>query len=254
MASFRLNNVSLSYRVFSGGERSVTSAVKSIATGGVIRHTNGRNLEIQALRDIQLRAGDGDRVGVIGHNGAGKTSLLKVIAGIYRPQQGSIERRGKTVAVINPAVGLDPMQTGYENIETIGLLSGLSWPQIRAAIPDIEAFTELGEFLSLPVSSYSAGMKARLAFAVATSLNPEILIADENLATGDAHFVQRARQRMQDMMEKSSILVLASHSLSTLRQLCNRAILMDHGQIVADGEVEEVVGNYQNRLTASGPT
>lgn len=245
MASFQLKDVSLSYQVFSGGDRSVKSAVKSFASGGTIRHKSARIIEVQAIRNVDLGAGDGDRIGVIGHNGAGKTSLLKVIAGIYRPQKGSIERRGRTVAVINPAVGLDPQQSGYENIETIGLLSGLSWPGIRASVPDIEEFTELGEFLSLPVSSYSAGMKARLAFAVATSLHPEILIADENLATGDAHFVQRAQQRMQEMMEKSSILVLASHSLSTLRQLCNRAILMDHGRIVADGDVEEVIKKYQ---------
>ena len=248
MTFFELTDISLSYPVFHATDQSVKTAVKSIATGGFIRRS-GRAVEIQALENINLSGSNGDRIGIIGHNGAGKTTLLKILAGIYNPQRGTIRRRGNTVAVINPSIGLDPALTGYENIENVGLLSGLAWPEIRERVPDIEEFTELGEFLSLPVSAYSAGMKIRLAFAVATSLHPDILIADENLGTGDAHFIQRAQARMQSMMDRSSILVIASHSLPTIKRLCNRAILLEHGKIVADGEVEEVIKVYRSQVS-----
>ena len=245
MASFELHNLSLTYPVFHPGDQTVRKAVREIAMGGFIRSTGRRSVEICALDNINLSAVDGDRLGIIGQNGAGKTTLLKVLAGIYKPQSGSVRRTGRTAAVINPSIGLSPGLSGYDNIENIGLLSGLALAEIHARIPDIEEFTELGEFLSLPVETYSAGMRTRLAFAVATSLNPEILIADENLATGDAHFVQRAKARMREMMDRSSILVIASHGLSTIRDLCNRAILLQHGKLVADGPVEDVIKKYQ---------
>lgn len=248
MASIELRDISLNYRVFSPVDLSVKAAVRSLATGGLIRSSGWRSVEICALTGISLTVGDGERVGLIGHNGSGKTTLLKVIAGIYRAQYGSIRRAGKTVAVINPGNGLQQDITGYENIENIGLLSGLRHSEIKARIPEIVEFTELGEFLSLPVSTYSSGMQTRLAFAVATSLNPEILIVDENIGAGDARFFERAQKRMEAMMNRSSILVLASHSLPTVQQLCRRAILLEHGRIVADGPVEQVIARYREAL------
>lgn len=245
MPSVTLKNIWLSYPVFGSGDLSVSSAVKSLATGGIIRRSGKRSVEVCALQAVNFDARDGDRVGVIGHNGAGKTTILKVLAGIYRPQKGRIRRNGKTAAIINPAVGLQSDLSGYKNIENIGLLSGLSTRDIREKIPDIAEFTELGDFLNLAVSTYSAGMRTRLAFAVATSLHPEILIADENLGTGDANFIRRARTRMETMMSGASILILASHSLETVKRLCNRAILLEHGQLTADGTVDEVVKRYQ---------
>ena len=209
-----------------------------------------RTVEVAALEDINLRIQEGERVGVIGHNGAGKTTLLKLIAGIYRAQKGRFHREGRLATVINPGNGLQMDVTGYENIENMGLLSGMTLPQVRAQLDNIVEFTELGDFLSLPVSTYSTGMMTRLAFAMATVASPEILVVDENLSTGDAAFVERAQARMTAMMQRSSILVLASHSVDVLDQFTNRAILLEHGRIVADGPVKDVVAVY-NELTAA---
>jgi ABC-type polysaccharide/polyol phosphate transport system ATPase subunit len=245
MAFIELENLSLSYPILHSVDLNLKAQLRTFRSGGAISRGARRNsLEIRALVDINFRAVDGDRIGVIGHNGAGKTTFLKVLAGIYRPQRGTIRRGGYTVAVINPSHGLQPDFTGYQNIESIGLLSGLSLSEIQSRIPDIVEFTELGEFLALPVSTYSSGMQARLAFGVATSLKPEILIADENIGTGDARFMARAEQRMRAMMDQSSILVVASHSLATLQHMCNRAILFEHGKIIADGPVDKIAEQY----------
>jgi len=245
MAFIELEQLSLSYPILHAVDLNLKAALRTFGSGGAIaRGARKNSLEVRALVDINFRAVDGDRIGVIGHNGAGKTTFLKVLAGIYRPQRGSIRRDGYTVAILNPSNGLQQDFTGYQNIENIGLLSGLTPSEIKRRIPDIVEFTELGEFLALPVSTYSSGMQTRLAFGVATSLNPEILIADENIGTGDARFIARAEQRMRAMMEQSSILVVASHSLATLQHMCNRAILFEHGRIIADGPVDVVAEQY----------
>jgi ABC-type polysaccharide/polyol phosphate transport system ATPase subunit len=250
MASFELTGVSLRYQVFQAGDLSMKSAVKAIVTGGLISQNSKRKVEIRALENINMVAREGDRIGLVGHNGAGKTTLLKVLSGIYRPQSGRVRRIGKTVSVINPSMGMNPSLTGYENIENLLLMFGLSWAEIRSRMPDIEEFTELGDFLALPVNTYSAGMKTRLAFSVATSFHPEILLVDEHLAAGDAGFMKRAQERMRAMMERSSILVLASHSLSIINEFCNRAVLLEHGAIHAQGTPAEVVEVYNQRTSA----
>ncbi|HEV2552950.1 MAG TPA: ABC transporter ATP-binding protein [Bosea sp. (in: a-proteobacteria)] len=244
MVSFELRNVSLNYPIFHAVDLTLKSAVSSLATGGTIHRSSRGRFEVQALTDVSISAKAGDRIGLVGHNGAGKTTLLKVIGGIYRPQLGFYRREGRTMSVINPANGLQQDLSGYDNIENIALLYGMSLKEIRSHVPDIEAFAELGDFLSLPVSTYSSGMQARLAFAVATTFEPEILVADENLSTGDARFMERARDRMEAMMARSSILVLASHDLAALERLCNRGIMMEHGRIVADGPISEVIARY----------
>ena len=255
MAELVLKNISLSYPVYgSGAGRSVVAAAKSIGTGGIIRRTGHRHVKVEALADINLTARDGDRIGILGHNGAGKTTLLKVAAGILKPDKGRIRRAGKTVAVINPAVGLTPNLTGYENIEQIALLYGLSRGEIAELRPDVQEFSELGEFLDLPVSTYSPGMKTRLAFGVATAFHPDILVADENIGTGDATFIAKARDRMRAMMDRASILILATHSVGTIETLCNRAILMKHGKIEDDGGVERVVRQYNSTRDQKSPT
>ena len=245
MAELDLRDIHLSYPVLQASRPSLRQDLKAVATGGIIRRWGRRSVEVTALNGVSLSARDGDRIGLVGVNGAGKTTLLKVIAGIYKPQAGRVYRDGRIASVISPAVGLEASLNGYDNILTIGLLSGLSRAAIKERLPEIEAFTELGEFLNLPVSTYSAGMKTRLAFAVATSLEPEILVTDENLGTGDRHFIDRARARMEAMMDRSSIIVLATHSQQILKRLCNRAILLHHGELVADGPVEDVLDAYQ---------
>jgi ABC-type polysaccharide/polyol phosphate transport system ATPase subunit len=246
MVSIELRNVSLSYPIFHAVDLTLKSAVSSLATGGTIERASNGRVEVRALTDVSLSAHAGDRIGLIGHNGAGKTTLLKVIGGIYRPQKGYYRREGRTMAVINPANGLQQDLNGYDNIENIALLSGMSLKDIRARLPDIANFAELGDFLSLPVSTYSSGMQARLAFGVATAFEPEILVADENLSTGDQRFMERARIRMEAMMARSTILVLASHDLAALKRLCNRGILVEHGQIVMDGPIADVVARYEH--------
>jgi ABC-2 type transport system ATP-binding protein/lipopolysaccharide transport system ATP-binding protein len=245
MASIELRDISLYYPVLQPVDLSMKSALRTLAPGGEIRRLGRRSIEVRALEGINLTLKDGERLGVIGHNGAGKTTFLKVLAGIYRAQRGSFKRSGRLAAVINPANGLQMEISGRENIENMGLLSGLSHAEIQDRIPEIEEFTELGDFLSLPVGTYSTGMMMRLAFAVATSLSPDILVADENLSTGDARFVQRAKERMLAMMKRSSLLVLASHSLEMLPTLVNRAILLERGHIVADGPVRDVIAQYR---------
>lgn len=244
MAEIDLQDIVLRYPVYGRKSRSVVAAAKSVGTGGIIRRTKRRHVEVTALDGITLSARDGDRIGILGPNGAGKTTLLKAAAGILKPNEGRIRRIGSTIAVLNPSIGLEQTLTGHENIEQIALLYGLSRREIAAIRPDIEQFTELGEFLDLPVETYSAGMQTRLAFGVATAFHPEILVADENIATGDAHFVAKAQERMRAMMERSSVLLLATHSVDTIKMLCNRAILMEHGSITADGSVDEVVRMY----------
>jgi len=251
MAEIDLRDIALRYPVYGRTSRSVLAAAKSVGMGGIIRRTRRRGVEVTALDGISLAARDGDRIGILGPNGAGKTTILKVAAGILKPCRGRIRRVGRTVAVINPSVGLDPALSGHENIEQIGLLYGLSRRAIVALRPDVEAFTELGEFLDLPVETYSAGMKTRLAFGVATAFHPEILVADENIAAGDAGFVAKAQTRMRAMMDRASLLLLATHSVATIKTLCNRAILMDRGLIVADGDVDEIVALYSSGATAN---
>ncbi len=245
MAKLELCDVGLTYPVY--GARSYLSggALTLARAGGTIGRGHWGRLEVEALADISLAAEDGDRIGILGPNGAGKTTLLKVVAGILRPNRGRIARTGKTVAVINPSVGLDPELTGRENIRQIAMLYGLTSVEIAELHPDVEAFTELGDFLDLPVATYSAGMITRLAFGVVTGIHPEILVADENIGTGDASFLQKAHERMQAMMGRASILLLATHSTQTIERLCNRAILMNHGRLLYDGGVQDVIERYQ---------
>lgn len=254
MASISLKKIWLSYPVLQGTDLSIKSAFAPLRkTGGVLRQVGRGRVEVNAINGISLEIADGERVGLVGHNGAGKTSLLKVMAGIYKPQQGSIRRTGRTVAVINPNNGLHLDLTGRENIEVMGLLWSLSPAEINARIADIEAFTELGEFLSLPVSTYSAGMLTRLAFAVATSLDPGILLVDETFGAGDQQFVARAMLRMEAMMARSKILVFASHDLATLTKLTTRALLIERGSVVADGPTEEIARLYRSKVTVPPP-
>lgn len=253
MASFELHDVSLRYPIYQASDQSMRSALKSAVTGGLISRKGRHSLEIMALENINLTAKRGDRIALIGHNGSGKTTLLKVLAGIYRPQTGRIHRVGKTVSVINPSMGLNPSLSGSENIENLLLLFGLGWREIRARSPEIAEFTELGDFIGLPVNSYSAGMQTRLAFAVATSFHPEILVIDEHLSAGDDRFMKRAKERMRLMMERSSILVLASHSLPIVKEICNRAVLLEHGHIVADGSPDDVIAIYKSRAAPASP-
>jgi ABC-2 type transport system ATP-binding protein/lipopolysaccharide transport system ATP-binding protein len=209
-----------------------------------------RGYFMRALENIDLDLKPGDRLALIGANGAGKTTLLRVLAGIYPPTAGEVEWSGRVGMMFTTGLGFDPRASGYENIYTTGLMLGLSPQEISDLQPEIEEFTELGEFLSLPLAALSAGMQARLAFAVTTCVRPDILLIDEVVGAGDPRFMAKARRRMVEVASVVRIVVLASQSLDVLKTFCNQAVRLVEGQIVERGSVDEVYRNY----TSSAPT
>jgi ABC-type polysaccharide/polyol phosphate transport system ATPase subunit len=227
MTYIRLYNVTVRYPIFNARATSIRHQLINISTGGRLRNDVGA-VSVTALRDVTMNI---DRVGLIGHNGAGKSTLLRTLAGIYEPSEGRIERRGRISTIFEIGAGLDPELSGYENIRRMGLLMGLSLSQMDAAIPEIEELTELGDFLSLPVRTYSAGMTTRLMFAVATAVPPEILLVDEMLGAGDSGFQKRAEERINRLISSASIFVFASHSPELLRRHCNRFFELRHGAV-----------------------
>ena len=199
---------------------------------------------VQALADISLYIDHGERVGLVGHNGAGKTTLLRVLAGVYEPSAGRIAVDGKVSTLLDASLGLNPEATGYENILLRGLYMGLHPREIRTLAPAIADFTELGDFLHMPVRTYSAGMMIRLGFAVATATKPEILLMDEWLLAGDAQFLDKARQRIDTFVSQSQILVLASHSLEVIRKWCRKVVWLEGGRVILAGNAEPVLSRY----------
>jgi ABC-type polysaccharide/polyol phosphate transport system ATPase subunit len=213
----------------------------------MIRHDSGGRdrVVIKALNGVSLHLQQGDRVGLLGRNGAGKSTLLKVVAGVYEPILGHVLASGKITPCFDLLPGLDPEDTGYENIITAGLLLGMDRNEIENKIPDIEEFSELGEYLSLPVRTYSAGMVVRLGFSLATSVDPGILLMDEWIGMGDARFAERASRRLRSFIDRSSVLVLATHSEELIRSWCNKAALLEAGRIVQLGSVDEIFRVYR---------
>jgi ABC-type polysaccharide/polyol phosphate transport system ATPase subunit len=245
VAEIALKNVVAEFPVY-GTQLSFRNALIGRVVGGVLRRqSNGGNrVVVRALEDVSLTVHHGDQLGIIGHNGAGKSTMLRIFAGIYEPSQGTISIEGRISPLFSTSPGLDLDDTGYENIVTCGLLLGMSRDEIERKLPEIEAFSELNDYLALPARTYSTGMLVRLGFAIATSIEPEILLLDEELGAGDARFAARAAKQVEMLIERSSIVVLASQSEDLIRRICNRAILLDHGRIVADGPTSEVLEIY----------
>jgi ABC-type polysaccharide/polyol phosphate transport system ATPase subunit len=217
------------------------------AAGGLIRR-DGRHkkrVTVRALENVSLEIRHGDRLGVLGHNGAGKSTLLRVLAGVYTPTYGRITIDGRVSPLFNTSPGLDMEDTGYENILTCGLFLGMTREEIRRKTSDIAEFSELGDYLALPVRTYSTGMLTRFGFSIGTSIDPEILLLDEGLGAGDARFAEKVRTRVDSLIGRSSILVLASHSEDMLRSMCNRAIVLNSGGLVMVGQIDEVIDRYR---------
>ena len=243
-------DVTIDYPIYGGSHRSLRQTLFA-RTGGLIRQERtGRQQRtiVRALDHVSFALQNGDRLGLIGHNGAGKSTLLKVLAGVYQPDSGAMRIEGRVSPLFNSAPGLDPDDNGYENITTCGMFLGMSRQEIKRKLPDIIAFCELGEYLDLPVRTYSNGMVARLAFAIATSIDPDILLLDEGLGGGDAAFAERAEARMKALLQRTRILVLASHSDALIKTMCNRAMLLEKGKLIAIGPVDEILDGYHNRL------
>ena len=202
---------------------------------------------VKALDRVSLRVDEGERVGLIGLNGAGKTTLLKVMSGIYPPTAGVAQTSGRVCPMFELATGFEMHQSGYDNIRIRGMLLGMTREEIEEKLPEIAAFTELGEFLDYPVKTYSAGMFIRLAFAVSTSVDPEILLIDEVMGAGDIRFADRAKRRMLEFMDQGKILVFSSHSMEMLTSFCSRTVWLEKGRIAMDGPSAEVIAAYRAR-------
>ncbi|MGY1824797.1 MULTISPECIES: galactan export ABC transporter ATP-binding subunit Wzt/RfbE [unclassified Blastococcus] len=237
-----LTGACVDFPVFDGKSRSLKKTVLGLVGGNI---DSARKVPIvEALRDVTLELGHGARVGLVGHNGAGKSTLLRLLSGIYEPTRGTAEIRGRVAPVFDLGVGMDPEISGYENILIRGLFLGMTRRQMQGRIDDIAEFTELGDFLSLPLRTYSTGMRIRLALGVVTSIDPEILLLDEGIGAVDAAFLERAKERLADLVERAGLLVFASHSEDFLRQLCDSALWLEHGQVRAQGPLDEVLGLY----------
>jgi ABC-2 type transport system ATP-binding protein len=237
-------NAWVEFPIFDAKSRSLKKAFLGKA-GGTIGRNTSNVVVIEALRDITLSLNTGDRVGLVGHNGAGKSTLLRLLSGIYEPTRGSATVTGRVAPVFDLGVGMDPEISGFENIIIRGLFLGQTRKQMAAKVDEIADFTELGDYLSMPLRTYSTGMRVRLAMGVVTSIDPEILLLDEGIGAVDAEFMKKARTRLQDLVARSGILVFASHSNEFLAQLCKTAMWIDHGTIKMAGGIEDVVRAYE---------
>ena len=245
MVSLRLESVTVDIPVYSASTRSLKNRLLHHGTGGRIGRDSGNRLYVRALEDVSLAFKHGDRVGLVGLNGSGKTTLLRVLAGAYEPARGRMRRRGRTASLLNVSLGIDPEATGYENIMTRGLFLGLMPEQVRERMDEIAAFTELGDYLAMPVHTYSVGMRLRLAFAVCTCFEPEILLMDEWLSVGDRAFIEKAKRRLEEFVNRAGILVLASQNSVLLERTCTTAIMLDAGKVKARGPIGEVLREYR---------
>lgn len=249
MARINLDNVSLTFRVRQHGR----ITLKEFLVRRLYRQSVNPHVKVPALQDINLHLREGERVGVIGHNGGGKSTLLKVLAGIYPPSKGERHVDGQISSLFDIALGFEMDSSGWENIAYRSYLQGETPKTLRSKIQPIADFSELGHFLEMPVRYYSAGMLVRLAFSIATAIEPEILLIDEVLAVGDMAFQQKARQRMKEMIAKAQIIVVVSHDLDSLVKLCDRGLWLDHGRVLMMGGMKEVIAAYTQSVQGAQP-
>jgi lipopolysaccharide transport system ATP-binding protein len=234
MGSIEAKNLTVEFPVFTNSHRSLKNAVLNMSTGGKLARTSGNKVSIRAIDNLSFNIKKGERVGLMGHNGSGKTTLLRVLAGAYEPVSGYLKVKGRIASLLDINLGMDVDATGYDNIFLRGIMMGLTPTEIRAKTDDIAEFTELGEYLDMPVRTYSTGMQLRLAFAVSTSVDADIVVMDEWLSVGDAAFNEKAARRLKGFVDNASILVIATHSEELLKNVCNRAFKMEHGQIIEE--------------------
>jgi lipopolysaccharide transport system ATP-binding protein len=242
MSSIILDSVSVDFPIYNLSTRSLKKNLIRMTTGGRLS-SNSQCIMVRALDQISLKMEEGDRVGLLGHNGAGKSTLLRVLSNIYEPTSGTIYYEGKVSSLLNVMLGINPESTGYENIYLRGLLLGLKRKEIEKKIHEIAAFTELGDFLYVPIRTYSQGMQMRLAFAVATSIQPEILLMDEVISVGDKDFIERAQQRLSELIQKSSIVILATHAPEIIKKICNKILIMNSGKVQWFGSIDDAIND-----------
>lgn len=247
MIGVQLKNINLEFRV----RKRAKTNFKQFILNGLFRRRKNPYLQIHALRDINLDISEGQRVGIVGHNGAGKTTLLRLLAGVYWPTSGERQVHGKIRSLMDINLGIEPNASGWDNIAYRCYLQGDTPAEVEAKRHEIAEFCELGEYLDMPARFYSRGMYVRFAFAIATAVDPEILLLDEVFSAGDRAFQQKAQVRMKSLIDKARLMVFVSHDLPTIAELCNRVICMENGAIIDDGEPNEVLKRYQSRLPQS---
>ena len=212
-----------------------------------VRVLTGKRNEVEhfrALDGVSFEVSPGDVLGIIGHNGSGKTTLLRLLAGVLRPTEGSISTQGRVTTLIDLGAGFNPDLSGEENVYLSGALYGFSRAEMRRKLPRIIEFAELERFIQVPLKNYSSGMSARLGFALATDIDPDVLIVDEVMAVGDRSFQEKCLARMQDFRDRGKTIILVSHDLATVEKFCSRAILLDHGKVRGEGTPREVIPRY----------
>jgi lipopolysaccharide transport system ATP-binding protein len=235
MSRILAQDLVVEYPVYGVQSRSLKNTILKTATGGILARDAADRVVVRALDAIDLDLREGDRVGLVGHNGSGKSTLLRVIAGAYEPTAGNITVQGRVASMLSLWLGLDAEATGYENIYLRCLIMGLSKPEIALLTEDVAEFSELGDYLRMPMRTYSSGMALRLAFAISTTVPTDILLMDEWLSVGDENFSAKAQKRLQEYVDRAKILVLATHNMGLLDSVCNKVIRLDHGRIVPNG-------------------
>lgn len=239
-----LENVSLIFRVYGIGGHSLKKKIISFGTGGRLARDASNHLVVHALNNVSIELSEGDRLGIVGANGSGKSTLLRTMAGIYRPHAGHVTVSGRIAAIIDSGIGLEPHATGYENIRSRAVLMGVGrrdWPAFTERVAEL---SELGDYLAMPVHTYSSGMLMRLNFSLSVSIDPDILILDEWLSVADQSFRDKAEQHMRQLVDKSRVLVLASHNLELLARLCNRGVFLEGGSLRFAGPIEDTLAAY----------
>ena len=245
MAGLRIESVTVDFPIYNVSTRSLKNRLLRHGTGGRIGRDAGNRLRVRALEDVSLAFEHGDRVGLVGRNGSGKTTLLRVLAGAFEPTHGRVWRHGRTASLLSVSLGIDSEATGYENIMTRGLFLGLMPDQVRERMDEVAAFTGLEDYLAMPVHTYSSGMRVRLAFGVCTCFDPEILLMDEWLSVGDRAFVEKARRRIEEFVDRAGILVLASQNSALLARVCTTGVMLDAGKVKTSGPIEEVLREFR---------
>jgi ABC-type polysaccharide/polyol phosphate transport system ATPase subunit len=243
MARISLQQVVVEFPIVNASSQSLQLRVFEALGGRLTSHH--KTVVVRALDGIDLELIDGDRLGLIGHNGCGKTTLLRVLAGVYPPASGTATIEGSISSFTDLTLGMDPESTGWENIVFRCAFMGLSFQEANRLSPAIAEFSELGEYLNLPTRTYSTGMFLRLAFAISTSIEPDILIMDEMISAGDPEFIKKADRRLHELVDKANILALASHDIKMIQKVCNKVVWLEHGNVKQVGLSESVIDAYQ---------
>jgi ABC-type polysaccharide/polyol phosphate transport system ATPase subunit len=242
MARINLKDVVVDFPIVNASTQSLQLRLFQTLGGKLTSHH--KTVVVQALDGVDLALKDGDRLGIIGHNGSGKTTLLRVLAGVYPPTRGFATIEGSISSFTDLALGMDPESTGWDNIIFRCAFMGMGFREAQRVSPAIAEFSELGEYLNLPTRTYSTGMFLRLAFAISTSIEPEIVIMDEMISAGDAQFIEKAKRRLREVVNKANILALASHQMTVIQGICNKVVWLDHGKIKEFGPTDRVVEAY----------